>query len=311
MTGTKVERIYAHGVTALENFVVGRVLSAERHPDADRLTVCMVALGEGDTAQIVCGAPNVAEGQTVAVARPGRGHARRREAQEGQAARRRVRRHDPRRGRGRHRHAARRDHGARRRPAARDAARGRAPDRHRRARARDHAQPPRLPEHLRRRARGPRGHPRPFAPPPWADDPLPPDGEIPGFSVEVRDPELCPRFTARLYEDVKLAPSPPWLKARLMAAGQRPINERRRHHQLRDAVLGPADARLRRRPRGRRAPGRAARATDGETMTTLDDVERRLDAEMVVIDDAEGPTSIAGVMGGACARRSTRTPRAC
>ena len=71
MTGTYVERMYAHGVTALEHFVVGRVLSAERHPDADRLTVCMVALGEGDTAQIVCGAPNVAEGQTVAVARPG------------------------------------------------------------------------------------------------------------------------------------------------------------------------------------------------------------------------------------------------
>ena len=71
MTGTYVERVYAHGVTALEHFMVGRVLSAEPHPDADRLTVCMVALGEGDTAQIVCGAPNVAEGQTVAVARPG------------------------------------------------------------------------------------------------------------------------------------------------------------------------------------------------------------------------------------------------
>src|SRR5919199_6983950 len=71
MTGTKVERVYAHGVTALEHFLVGRVLSAHRHPDADRLSVCMVALGEGDTAQIVCGAPNVAEGQTVAVARPG------------------------------------------------------------------------------------------------------------------------------------------------------------------------------------------------------------------------------------------------
>ena len=71
MTGTYVERLYVHGVTALEHFMVGRVLSAEPHPDADRLTVCMVALGEGDTAQIVCGAPNVAEGQTVAVARPG------------------------------------------------------------------------------------------------------------------------------------------------------------------------------------------------------------------------------------------------
>ena len=64
--------MFAHGVSALEHFVVGRVLRAERHPDADRLTVCMVALGEGDTAQIVCGAPNVAEGQTVAVARPAR-----------------------------------------------------------------------------------------------------------------------------------------------------------------------------------------------------------------------------------------------
>ena len=62
MTGTKVERVYAHGVTARENFVVGRVLTAEQHPDADRLTVCTVALGEGDTAQIVCGAPNVAAG---------------------------------------------------------------------------------------------------------------------------------------------------------------------------------------------------------------------------------------------------------
>ena len=47
MTGTKVERIYAHGVTALENFVVGRVLSAEQHPDADRLKVCLVDVGDG------------------------------------------------------------------------------------------------------------------------------------------------------------------------------------------------------------------------------------------------------------------------
>ena len=49
-------------------------------------------------------------------------------------------------------------------------------------------------------------------------------GPIPGFEVEVRDPELCPRFTARRFDDVTIGPSPPWLKARLMAAGQRPIN---------------------------------------------------------------------------------------
>src|SRR5918911_1138525 len=71
MTGTKVEAVHHHGVGALEHFVVGRVLSAGRHPDADRLSVCTVAVGEGDVAQIVCGAPNVKAGQTVAVARPG------------------------------------------------------------------------------------------------------------------------------------------------------------------------------------------------------------------------------------------------
>ena len=71
MTGTKVERIHRHGVGALEHFVVGKVLEAERHPDADRLTVCRVDVGDGEPAQIVCGAPNVAAGQTVAVARPG------------------------------------------------------------------------------------------------------------------------------------------------------------------------------------------------------------------------------------------------
>ena len=128
MTGTYVERLYAHGVTALENFVVGRVLSAEQHPDADRLTVCMVALGEGDTAQIVCGAPNVAEGQTVAVARPGAVMPGGVKLKKAKLRGRRVRGHDPGRGRGRHRHAPRRDHGARRRPAAGDPARGRAPD---------------------------------------------------------------------------------------------------------------------------------------------------------------------------------------
>src|SRR4051812_36873679 len=71
MTGTEVERVVRHGVAELSAFVVGRVLEAERHPDADRLSVCRVEVGEGDVAQIVCGAPNVAAGQTVAVARPG------------------------------------------------------------------------------------------------------------------------------------------------------------------------------------------------------------------------------------------------
>src|SRR5262249_56768146 len=71
LTGTEVERVVHHGVASPDGFVVGKVLAAERHPDADRLNVCRVDLGEDEPAQIVCGAPNVAAGQTVAVARPG------------------------------------------------------------------------------------------------------------------------------------------------------------------------------------------------------------------------------------------------
>src|SRR3954452_8373576 len=71
MTGTELGAILHHGVGSVDEFIVGRVLTASKHPDADRLTVCTVAVGEGDVAQIVCGAPNVAQGQTVAVARPG------------------------------------------------------------------------------------------------------------------------------------------------------------------------------------------------------------------------------------------------
>ena len=71
MTGTKVEAIEHHGVGETAAFVVGHVLEATQHPDADRLTVCRVDVGEAEPAQIVCGAPNVAAGQTVAVARPG------------------------------------------------------------------------------------------------------------------------------------------------------------------------------------------------------------------------------------------------
>src|SRR6185295_7728018 len=70
MTGTEVERVGAVGPPAAEGFVVGKVLSAEPHPNADRLRVCQVDTGDGERT-IVCGAPNVAAGQTVAVAQPG------------------------------------------------------------------------------------------------------------------------------------------------------------------------------------------------------------------------------------------------
>ena len=67
---TEVERISYLGPPSTEGFVVGRVARVEPHPDADRLTVCQVETGDA-TRTIVCGAPNVAAGQTVAVALPG------------------------------------------------------------------------------------------------------------------------------------------------------------------------------------------------------------------------------------------------
>ena len=75
LTGTEVERVTEVGVPGdaenLSRFVVGKVLECGRHPDADKLSVCTVDVGEGTARTIVCGAPNVAAGQTVAVVLPG------------------------------------------------------------------------------------------------------------------------------------------------------------------------------------------------------------------------------------------------
>src|ERR1700759_1169832 len=72
LTGTKVEAITHYGVPAPDGLVVGKVLTCAKHPDADRLNVTTVDVGDGgEPQQIVCGAPNVAAGQAVGVARPG------------------------------------------------------------------------------------------------------------------------------------------------------------------------------------------------------------------------------------------------
>ena len=117
------------------------------------------------------------------------------------------------------------------------------------------------------------------------------------MSIEVQDPVLCPRFTARLYEDVQIGPSPEWLKARLTAAGMRPINN---VVDITNFVMLATGQPMHAFDYDLVAGGRLVvrRALDGETMTTLDDVERTFDADMVIICDDDGPTSIAGIMGG-------------
>jgi phenylalanyl-tRNA synthetase beta chain len=298
LTGTEVDRVHAHGVTALEHFRVGRVLQAEQHPDADRLRVCIVDVGEGEPHQIVCGAPNVAAGQTVAVASPGAvmpGGLKLKKAKlRGQESNGMILSE-------RELELSEEHDGIA--VLATDAPPG-TPLADVLPIATDVLEleiTPNRPDCL-----GVYGVARevhaatdaPLAPPPWQDDPHPPGDGVAGFSVEVRSPDLCPRFTARLFEDVTLGPSPYWLKARLMAAGQRPINNvvditnyvmlltgQPMHAFDADLVAGGTLV--------------VRRARDGETMTTLDGVERPLDPGMCIIEDADGPTSIAGVMGGA------------
>ena len=72
MTGTKLEAVHRIGVPdGAELFRVGRVITREQHPDADRLSLCTVDVGDGEPRQIVCGATNFAAGATVGVALPG------------------------------------------------------------------------------------------------------------------------------------------------------------------------------------------------------------------------------------------------
>ena len=100
-----------------------------------------------------------------------------------------------------------------------------------------------------------------------------------GVEVAVEDPDLCPRFTARVFEDVTIGPSPPWLKARLMAAGQRPINNVVDITNYVMLLTGqPLHAFDLDRVAGRPAR-RAPRARRASRSTTLDGEERALDAD--------------------------------
>src|SRR5215813_7426024 len=116
-------------------------------------------------------------------------------------------------------------------------------------------------------------------------------------SVEIRDPDLCPRYAARLVRRVKIGPSPELLRKRLEAIGQRPINNvaditNYVLHELGQPLHAFDFAKL----RGSRIIVR--RALPGERLRTLDGVDRELDPEMLVIADGEVAVALAGIMGG-------------
>ncbi|HEX6153459.1 MAG TPA: phenylalanine--tRNA ligase subunit beta, partial [Solirubrobacterales bacterium] len=287
MTGTEVERLETIGPDSAEGFVVGKVVKCEKHPKADRLSACIVDTGDGER-PIVCGAPNVATGQTVAVALPGA------TMPNGMEIRKAKLRGLPSEGMI---------------LAADELELGD-----------DHSGIMVLDEGL---AAGtplgevlPLGEPvleievtpnrsdcfgvhgvarevhaitgAPLAPDPWAEDaPAEGEGEASDYaSVTVEVPELCPRFTARVFTDVKIGLSPPWLQARLAAAGQRPINnvvDITNYVMLLTAQpLHAFD--LDKVPGGELI---VRTASEGEKMTTLDGVERTFDSETVLVCDRE------------------------
>lgn len=116
-------------------------------------------------------------------------------------------------------------------------------------------------------------------------------------SVEIEDLERCPHYGAGVVLDVRIAPSPAWLRWRLHKLGVRPINNVVDITNL--ILLGygqPMHAFDLERVRGSKIVVRRARS--GEPFTTLDGVARSLDADDLVICDAEHPSALAGVMGG-------------
>src|SRR3954468_9338661 len=308
--GLQPERVDRVGVGDTSAFVVGRVMSCAKHPDADRLSVCVVDDGSGEQRQIVCGAPNVAAGQTVALGRPGAvmpdgqtlGEAKLRGVKSSGMI------------------LAEDEVGI----------------------SHDHAETMVLPDDLapgtpliealviedevldlevnpnRPDALAVYGVAREvhaFSRAPLAEDPTARDIEPSGddsvsdhASITI-DPEICLRFTARVFEDVKIGPSPLWLKQRLTAAGQRPINNVVDITNYVMLLTGqPLHSYDLDQIRGGKLVVRRAEA--GERIRTLDSVERELDPSMALILDAEGPAGgIAGIMGGETSEVSPATTR--
>jgi phenylalanyl-tRNA synthetase beta chain len=127
-------------------------------------------------------------------------------------------------------------------------------------------------------------------------------------SVLVEDPESCPRYTARVVSGIKLAASPAWMRRRLLQCGIRPINNA---VDITNYVMMECGQPLHAFDMACLREGKIVvrRARAGEPITTLDDTERKLTPEMLVIADAAAPVALAGVMGGAssCISASTGT----
>ena len=126
---------------------------------------------------------------------------------------------------------------------------------------------------------------------------IPNKEEIEGLTVEIQAPDLCYRYIARMVKNVKIGPSPKWLTKRLKACGIRSINNIVDITNYVMLEMGqPMHAFDIESIEGKHITVR--RAKNGEKITTLDEVERTLDENDLVIADTKKPVAIAGVMGG-------------
>ena len=293
----EVEGIERRGVSDTDGnlglFRVGKVLEAAKHPNADRLQLCRVDIGEAEPRQIVCGAWNFGPGATVAVALPGAvlpgGLELERRKVRGELSDGMILAEDE--------VELGTDHSG--------------------IMVLPETEPgtplgdvlPLVEEVLLVESTGNRpdllsiyGLAREIAAlyelelaPMPGDDPPSPANEPVGVTVE--DFEGCPRYVGRLFRNVQVGPSPIWLKTRLLNAGMRPIsNVVDVTNYVMLALGNPLHAFDLATLKGGKIVVR--RAYPGEKIRTLDGVERQLEPGDLMIADAERSVALAGIMGG-------------
>jgi phenylalanyl-tRNA synthetase beta chain len=298
MQGLEVEAII-DPFASIAKIVVGHVLECAPHPESDHLSVCSVDVGQGEPQQIVCGAPNVAKGQKVPVATIGTtmpgGMEIKRAKLRGVESRGMI--------------CSERELGL----------------------SEDHAGIMVLPQSfvpgtlltealglerevievsitpnradclsvlgIAREAALGFGLPLSLPKFTLAEDAAAGDAEK-LVRIDIADGELCPVYRARLLSGVKIGKSPDWMRYRLTAIGQRPISN---IVDVTNYVLFELGQPLHAFDRALLKGDviRVAPAKDGQQITTLDGMERKLLASDLLIWDAERPVALAGVMGGA------------
>lgn len=279
-----------------EGVVVGHVLECERHPNADRLSVCKVDIGEGINT-IVCGAPNVAAEQKVAVALPGctlPGDFTIKKAKiRGVESLGMICAEDELGLGDNHDGILVLDDGLK--PGLPFAVAVGLDDT-----VLDFEVTPNRPDCLSvvgiaREVRALTGAELRLPAVEIKEQGAPCTDDI---ALSIESSEDCPRYVGRVIRNVKIAPSPDWLQRRLQAVGQRPINN---VVDITNYVLLELGQPLHAFDLHKLADRRLVvrRARDGESIETLDGTTRRLDAEMLVIADGQKPVALAGIMGGA------------